>query len=240
MVRLGYHRHALVSAMFTPIKPPDPDQERIDRLITQQAESSLRHQEDKAVAVTRPALQAAIIALPVSLLALLVWIGFELPRAELFTPGVFLVVFVVVFWWFVVDWLDMRWAIESALHVDLNGDGQVGGLYTSTPAGRRIKVDYTERPGHSKVIDLHGTESDILAWLRALANGESVSEERWANQLRRFTQDEIAHNRAELIGKEFARWKNPDAPKLGIEATDSGLVWIERTLAQHSPSLTGD
>lgn len=221
--------------MFVPKK--DDERERFQAIAMQQAESKSRHLLSRQVGVSIIFWQTLVFdTAPIMILVFVLCVaayllGLKIPLVVY--PLVEIAACSVVFLWRaqvrLKNWEQLVWNQEAALNMDLDGDGQIG-----RPILRRLKVDYSDRPGHMRTIELAGLEEDILDWLRALADGESVSEETWAGNLKPFSQDEVRHNRDELLKWSYARWKNPTYPTLGIVVTQEGEVWIRRTLAQRA------
>jgi len=104
----------------------------------------------------------------------------------------------------------------------------------------RVRVEVSGNGGRSlQFIDLPANEQQLLALANGVLSGATLSEGAWSGSGRPFTRAEFRALRDELIRRNLATWRNPEAPAQGVELTLPGKAIMRRfaSMAEPSPTL---
>ena len=195
-----------------------PDALQLEQIRADMQQRVRTHYQSRMVAVTIPFFQAVFSGfLAWVLVGGMIWFFGGQPKYVL--AGLFftwIIVTGIVWILLVMNWNSLVWNVETALGVDLTGDGIVGPAVT---APRFIQAEVSRNGGQNKTYVEFADNARLGKFFQAVLAGADLSEARWTPAKNGFSKSEYWTMIGELIKAGALRWRNDDAHAQGIEVT---------------------
>jgi len=195
-----------------------PDALQLEQIRADMQQRVRTHYQSRMVAVTIPFFQAVFSGfLAGVLVGGMIWFFGGQPKYVL--AGLFftwIIVTGIVWILLVMNWNSLVWNVETALGVDLTGDGIVGPVAT---APRFIQAEVSRNGGQNKTYVEFVDNERLGKFFQAVLAGADLSEARWTPAKNGFSKSEYWNTIGELIKAGALRWRNDDAHAQGIEVT---------------------
>jgi hypothetical protein len=148
-------------------------------------------------------------------------------QAGFIAGGITMFVVGAVSWFRKTAFYDGLLLVETALDVDLDGDGEIG----------IVKVEVQSEGGEKwQFADLPGRPAALREFAKRVLSGQGFTDE--TGKLSGLTQREVRDLREAFIEKGWARWKHQQRKQQGIDITRIGAA-VLRAIADPSPPLSG-
>ena len=186
------------------------------------------HYQSKVVAVTIPVFQAAFSGFLAGVLVaiLLYALGVQAKYMLVGFVTIWVIVTGVVWFLLILNWKDLVWNVETALGVDITGDGIIG---QASPQ-KVIKAEVTTNGGRTTSRYDIPEDTQLIRFLEAIYKGGDLSEARWTPQANGFSRSGYWKHTGTLIQSGVLRWKNDQAHAQGVELSPEGRDILEQWL----------
>jgi hypothetical protein len=196
---------------------------------TNQGYSDRQFLHTTGAAVIVPLAQSGVTGLIVLVVALVIAL---VNRArDPFTVPLVLGVLAFGWMWFTLTkrWMSLT-KLEKLTGMDINRDGVVGSpkAEDSQPRTVKVQISQVKDNGHYQAdfVDLPEAQLEKLAG--ALQAGSPLAESALAGKGKPFSVPEYRKFLHLLIKRGLAKYKNEQAPRMGVELTESGRAVVEQ------------